>query len=831
MTRKITIYQFLFVSVSLILSSIVFAQKSEVPFDDEEWGLQQKLEERQKYWDSFIYSGPDSNIPEARARGLEQFLSFRRPRQFAQSAVPAWEQIGGSQDGLVSGRPTGIAFNPKDRKIMYLATSGAGVFKTTDGGQQWVNISGSWTSYAMGDVAVDPINPDIIYAGTGDLHDRTGDGFYISTDAGLTWTKKSRSGFDTRTNQIIVNYLNTNIIYQTSAGGILRTTDGGETWTRLNSGIGSIAHMVMDPEDPNILVAGGGGVIVRSTDGGDTWTSDRAVNITGKQRITMGMSAKNGAVVYASIAAGGPAKGLAVSSDSGKTWSLKSTTNYMGNQGWYDNACAVNPNNSNIVVVGGLDVWASTAGGSNLTQKTEWTRPSSATDFCHADIHVLKYSPTGDLYALTDGGVFFSKNNGTSWQQFMNASLSTLLFVGADADPNFTFVIGGTQDNGVNRALANETIMKQTIGGDGGRTFVSQSDPTTVYSTYTGAHIRMSPTGGTTWLPGPNNDYNVIPANSSLRSEGAPFYVYYDVCETEGSIVAVCGNSRLYYTSNGFSDLEAISKTTNFTGPRVVHVASGDGSTLYVAASNNYVYTTRDIGQTWKRSSKSVGPVSGFCSDVMNPCNVYAVLSGYGNKHFFRSTDCGDTWESPAVNLPDINAYTIARAPNGDLFIGHEFGVMRSVDNGVNWEPLREGLPLCDVRKLQVRGENGKYLLAATYGRGLFRLDISQLPRTIVNAVNDNNADTKKLVVSNVSPNPARSSSVLNVEYSLENGGVVTARLYDELGREIRLLANQYAPAGQQALALSLKEITSGTYFLVLTANGVSVTRKIVINE
>lgn len=818
----------------LIVSVEGFTQETD-ELQVKKWGLEQRLIERKKYEDFWRYSGPDSNIEEARLRGLKQFLSIKRKHTSQQiQNTPAWEKLGGSQGGAVSGRPAGIAFDPRNRNHFYLATSGGGLWKTTDGGQTWFSLSDTWSSFATGDVEVDPKNPDIVYAGTGDLHDLTGDGIYKSYDGGLNWTHINNSLVVGRTSQIIIDPVNTNNIYFVSSSRIIKSTDAGETWVSKHV-VGSIPHMVMDPTNPLNLVVGGGGEIVRSTDGGESWSDDLAANITNKGRITMAISKKDPSILYASIgSSSNTARGLARSLDSGKTWELSAPNNeYMAQQAWYNNACAASPTNTKIAVVGGLDVWNTVNGGNTLVKKSEWTRGSSAPDYCHADIHVLEYSPFGDLFALTDGGIFMSKNNGTSWQQSMNSKLPTLLFVGADASPDFSYVIGGTQDNGINRALEKESIFKYVKGGDGGRTFVSQTGSQTVYSTYIGAHLRISVTSGVSWLSGApgSSQENMIPITSSLLTEGAPFYMYYDVCETDGSVIALCGNQRLYLSFNGCATLDTVSRSSSFSGGlNTVHIAKGDATTLYVGSGSGYTYTTRTASSPWAKSKTKIGTVSGFTTDVNDACKVYAVSSGYGGKHFFRSTDCGNTWESPDVNLPDLDTRTIARAPNGDLFIGHTYGVMRSIDNGVTWESLRDGLPLCDVRKLQVRGTNNEYLLAATYGRGLYRINIAELPRTVVNSTKPTQAHEDKLKITSLSPNPVTADGMITINYDVKNSGELRAEIYDESGKSMQIFGVQYASEGIGKLHGSIKGLNPGAYFMVVTSNGEAVVKKFIVN-
>ncbi|MDP4236243.1 MAG: hypothetical protein Q8919_07360, partial [Bacteroidota bacterium] len=146
----------------LCLFSAALAQESTVSMPDNDWGEHQNLEARAAYWRAIEMSGPDTNIAEARLRGYNQFISIPRSKKMMVQSVTAWEQVGGSQaenpkntQGSVSGRPTGIAFDPNNTQIIYLGTSGGGLWKTLDGGLTWTNLSDSWSSYAMGGVAVD----------------------------------------------------------------------------------------------------------------------------------------------------------------------------------------------------------------------------------------------------------------------------------------------------------------------------------------------------------------------------------------------------------------------------------------------------------------------------------------------------------------------------------------------------------------------------------------------------------------------------------------------------------------------------------------------------
>lgn len=823
----------------LLVVALSATTRAQAPIEhDPDWGKQQNVKEMLEYWRSWEIAGPDKNVEAARAKGLKQFLAMPRGKhggQSPQGAIPAWEQMAASQANFVSGRTTDIAFDP-DRPdyIFYLGTSGGGLWKTTDAGEHWVAISNSFESYAIGAVAVDQKNGNIVYAATGDLYDRPGDGLYKSEDAGLNWTRiatNGANGIGDRVYQLQINPHNPSTLYVTSSGdsetgyvaGVRISYDGGMTWKSVKN-LGGNTTLVVDPTDTNRLYAGGGGVITRSTDGGKTWSGDLADNISDKSTITMAFSPKDSSKVYASIGyPWGTTNGIARSTDFGATWEMRSKPqdDYLGSQSWYCNAAAANPTSPNIVIVGGLDVWASGLGGASPVRKSDWTKqPGINADYCHADIHALKYSPRGKLYAMTDGGIFESSNNSNSWRQSINNDLGTLLFVGADAAPDMSFIIGGCQDNGINRATAAEQDFTQTDGGDGGRVFVAQSDPKIVFATQQQISFKRSANGGLSFA-------NILPDDSPLRSEGTPFYIMYDVCEADANYVAVCGNQHVYYSEDGGINLVKSTKTA--IRPTAVHVCSADPYYVYAGTQedNGYVYTTADpLGGTWQKSTTKIGRGAGFVSDPSNAQIAYAVSAGYGGKNFWKTTDGGKTWTAPTTSLTNFNLQTIARAPNGDLFVGHAFGVLRSMDGGVNWEALRDGLPLADVKKLRVRGDSSQWLIAATYGRSIYKLNIADLPREpkSVKYSADPNFQIQSIV-----PNPSKGDVELSYRVPSDCKAMIT--LYDELGREVRTLANEYTPKGDHKLHLRLEGLPSGSYSIVIAAAGKAVTERLVITN
>ncbi len=832
-----------FIIVSaLALNGIVLAQtKHDLKPASEEFE-ENKAGLRQAWFDQLFKNGSAPDIELAHTQAVAEFQQMDRSAAFKQTSTAAWEPVGGSQDARVSGRPTGIAFDPNNANIIYLAEPEGGLWKTTNHGSSWASLSDSWTTSAMGAVAVDPLNSNVIYAGTGDVDAPDGlggIGMYKSTDGGLNWKLiATTTDVGSRTLQILIDPKspdgqgqNSLVIYHAGSNGITKSIDGGITWKRvLNHG--GTTCLVMNANDTKTIIAGFNGGIRRSVDGGATWTTVGA-NLPSFGRVTLAIGTNDPTRVYGSLnTTSGISSALASSVDGGLTWTVANqSVNWLGQQGWYANAIAVNPVNANDVVVGGLDIYRSINGGQTFSQKTDWTGSRGPSEFTHADIHVLTYGKDA-LYTLSDGGVYHSPSNGNSWLQDMNRGLATLQFVGVDAASDMSFVAGGAQDNGVNKTNAAQTGFGQVLGGDGGSTYISQNDAgTTVYSTYVQAVMEKSNDGGTSWMIGPNGDHNII-SNDTLLLENTPFYMNYSVCESDPDFVAIAGNSRVWYSSNGGGDFNSISRAGQISGGvQTVLVPAADPSVVYAASRNGTVYCTYE-GGAWKKSSKALtGGVTAMVADPNNAARVYAAVGGYGNPHFYVSKDTGFTWTANAVNLPDLSALSIAVSPDGStIYLGTVSGVLASNDQGFHWVPLTNGMPLVKVMSLQVRG-SGKYLVAGTYGRGAYKLDVSNIDFTIQGVSPVAVQPTSDVSLGNLYPNPVTQSGSASISFSVAKEGPVRLAVYDELGREQRVLVNEYLPKGSYARTIQVTGLATGKYFYALTALGHTVSGSMVITR
>ncbi len=803
----------------------------------------------------FINPMHEANYDSLREIGYDQFIRMDNHPGMSALSSAAWIQVATSEQGRVSGRGSCVAFSSTGA-IYYGATKG-GLWKTTDNGTDWTSMSDTWKTLDLNGVAVDPINPNTVYAGTGTPAagvgggaDENGVGVYKSEDGGLNWTLLSGSP-KVVTNQMEVNPASSNLVYLAYSGGVSLSDDSGATWKTVVS-LGGYSSIVFDPHDPAVVYAAGGTSIEKSIDSGHTWASTPSGYPNGTYMV-LGMSGTSSDSIYLST---GDGEGtLALSTDAGNTWTIQSSTvDYLGQQAFYANAMAVNPTNPANVLVGGLDIYASTAGGTALKAKTNWTNIPASSQYSHADIHVLKYNPyTNALFALTDGGIYHSENNGLKWEQGMNSKLGTFAFVGGDMAINDNggpdFFCAGAQDNGLNGWNFGDTAYRILQGGDGGTMFVSPADGQTTFGTYTNTVLYESGNRGADWA---NNGAQNILTNTAIINEGAPWYMIYDVFDGDPEVIACLGYTNLFLETQGRSganDLSAfpqvtnvidpstgkINPTTAITGSAVaVNIATGNEQNIYLGTSSNNFFYSTDMGVTWTKTltpGKTTafsfgGEPQAITTDPNNAENVCMVVAGTSSKHFFFSTDNGVTWRSPETNLPALNYRRVAMDANGIIYIGADYGVLRSGDTGKTWFPVATGMPMALVSSLQVRGN---YLVAATYGRGMYYVDITQLGPLVPLSVASTPRPTG-VAISAVYPSIITTSAPrTNVDYTLPSDEQATLAVYDVLGRQERVLVNQFVSSGDHELNADLSGLVAGQHYLVLTSGGTSVTKPFII--
>jgi photosystem II stability/assembly factor-like uncharacterized protein len=641
-------------------------------------------------------------------------------------------------------------------------------------------------------MAFDPTNPQIIYVGTGEAHGSAdsyyGVGILKTTDGGATWTQY---GADTFSNMgissIIVNPLTPTIVYAALADwtknskpllfdpGIYESVDGGVTWVAVdNHCLGTCANatsLVMDPNNPLILDAGYSGLgVLKTTNGGISWTQ-KFVASSSNYRVQVAIGGSSSQVLYAGADTNGSGGGGQVfkSTDFGETY-LATTAfpngSYCGGQCWYDNVVAVSPASSNIVMAGGAALYSPVNGIDGtifLTTNggTTWTYNDGTviSTTLHPDLHAIAFAPSNPniVWIGNDGGVYRSTDGGGHWQN-RNTNLATLQFQSVAQHPtNPGIVFGGLQDNAKAKTTNYGASWTGLDVGDGGSVAIDPFNQIYWYGS------RFSSSGS--YMQFQRNDHAGSAAYNDwpVRASGINLndrVLFYAPLTADPNLTGTVywGTQRLYKSTDRGNNWSPISLDLTSGGSRSaiskIAVLRGSPNVILVGTSDGNVQITSNGGTNWTDLTKSPLP-NRFVSDVamFDANHLYVAYAGFdGNTfltpgHVFMSSDGGATWAEISQSgmlggIPDIQALSLALDPSaaGTLYVGTDFGVYQTTDNGTTWALFNAGLPLVAVFQLSLQSYTGgvKVLAAATHGRGIYRISLGApflTPRTYIPSV------------------------------------------------------------------------------------------------
>jgi subtilisin-like proprotein convertase family protein len=671
----------------------------------------------------------------------------------------------------VSGRISGIAVDPTDANVIYVAAAGGGVWKTVNSGSSWTPLTDSTATLSMGSITISPGNHNVIYAGTGEANNSQdssyGRGILKSIDGGATWTLLGNSVFDRLSiGRIVVDPTNPNTVYAAagisrrngvaSGTGIFKSINGGATWTNTTTGISvvdSYCDFTLDPSNPSVLYAaiGNRGIsaqagVYKSIDGGANWNpAGNFPNGASNGRIALALAPSNPSVIYASSAnpsSGGLFK-MMKSLDGGMTWGdiTASVPNYLGSQGWYDTTLAVDPTNPNIVIAGGSTTLLRTTNGgsswSNINQGANGNGP-------HVDHHVATFDSLGRLVNGSDGGIWrLDSVSPLSWSD-LNGNLQTIQFVGVALHPtDNNNMFGGSQDNGTEQT-AGTAQWTTREGGDGGEVAFGTTNPNVVYhiapvaSFGAGSFFRRSDDGGASWTSATSGI-----VDASLAAFYPPFVV-----DPNNGLRLVLGTDRVNLTVNGGASWTPISPVLRASSTiDALAFSASDANTIYAAAGGHIFVTTNGGGIWTERSAPLTDHIQDLAVDPSNSQIAYAMRDRFGGGHVFRTNDGGVSWADISGNLPDLPANTIAMEGAGaaaTLYLGTDNAVYVSNNLGASWSRYGNGLPNVWVRDLEINTNH--VLIAGTYGRGVFTIYTQQAVTTTIhgNVFNDTNANGAK---------------------------------------------------------------------------------------
>lgn len=709
----------------------------------------------------------------------------RSPLKKAKSTSDLWTNIGPKAIdmsssfipywGNVSGRVRGLDVHPTDPNIVYIGAAAGGIWKTTNGGNTWTDISGGLNRLTFGAIAIDPNNPNTIYAGTGEsmwfFNDIIfgGDGLYKSNDGGNTWTHITGSiGTYSHFADIEVSPHNPNILLAALGSGnwnnsnpnnegIWRSSDGGINWTRVLN-VQDGFDIAFHPTNSLLTYAATGnqsssGGFFRSTDGGVTWMQSNTglPNPTSIGRIQFDLCQSNPSIFYAVIynntaLNGNQTTAAFKSTDGGLNWTQISTgVNIAGSydginvndQGWYDLCIAVHPTDPNLVYFGNVELSRTTNGSIILFVRnpTGYNLGTTAwSGYTHVDIHRIIFAPSNPniVYLACDGGIYKSTDAGATWFS-INNNINTIQFYRVASHPsNQNILFGGAQDNGnfSTNDKGNTNWVFETTG-DGMECFIDYNNPNFIFMSTQFGRLLRSTDAGTTWS-------NVFTAGTNTAWV-APYWQH----PTDFNKVYTAASRQIYRSTNRGASFSSISTVTNTN--RITSVAHSPANVNRLMAVASYyttsprVFISSDEGINWTEITSDITS-AGFTgtniqravADPINDNVFYLTRASYSIGQIIKTTDFGTTWINVSGNLPQVpvNDLFIDPANTNHLYAGNDFGVYWSSNGGSSWIKLDNGMPFVPVLDFSFYDHAGtRFLRAATHGRGVYELQIdSPLP-------------------------------------------------------------------------------------------------------
>ena len=654
----------------------------------------------------------------------------------------------GSGAQLDAGRVDAIAVNPRATATMFIATPNGGIWGTSTGGASWTPLTDNQCSLQMGKVKIDPVTPTIVYATTAYSSGAAGCAIMRSVDGGSSWQNYNGNlnfpAYGGFINEFYIDAASagttnaTTVMFAYGGGGIYLSRNSGGSWTHPLS-FGYVTSIVALPGRPGVVFAGVADYatqtsarsgLYRSTDNGDTWTqvSSGGIDFSSTGRVELAVSPSQPNKVW--LIAGSKtqqfqhidqwddASGQMTQLSASGIDPLSASRTHFGRQATYDLVIAVDPLDAQRMYVAGVRAFRSTDGGQTFAPMgTE----------IHCDWHALTIDPTNarQLYAGTDGGVFVSPDGGDSWLSRNTGLVISMYYPGISQHPTDPLVVlGGLQDNG--SILANGTpYYNSVMSGDGGYSAINYSSPGTIWTTCQwggsggGACIqrRTAVTGG----------FNYLDASKGISATDRALFIPPLVMDPVTPTTLYFGTQRLYQTLDEGVQWTAISgDLTKGSGAIfTIAVAPSDPNTIYVGTTDGNVQVSRDGGKTFTLSAGVPNrTVTHIAVDRTNAARALATFSGSSATHVYLTTDGGTTWTSVSGTLPDmpVNAAVILDDGPTHFFIGTDAGVFETTDGGLTW--LSASLPNVVVHDLSYNPTT-KQLVAATFGRGLFRYSLA----------------------------------------------------------------------------------------------------------
>jgi len=680
------------------------------------------------------------------------------------------------------GRSAAVTGVPGKPNLFYFGAAGGGVWRTTDGGRAWENISDGFFGGSIGAVEVAQSDPNVLYVGGGEKTVRgnvsSGYGVWKSVDAGKTW---QQAGLEKTRHipRLKVHPDNPDIVYAavlgniykpTEARGVYKSTDGGQSWRQVlfvNDLAGAV-DLTLDPTNPRILYAstwrvqrtpyslssgGEGSALWKSTDSGETWKEISTHD--GFPEGTLGIigvtvSPVNSQRVWA-IVENKEKGGLYRSEDGGKTWSQVNSERKLRQRAWYYTRLYADTQDEDVVYVLNVRYHKSTDGGKTFNT---FNAP-------HGDHHDLWIAPEDPNRMIIgdDGGAQISYDGGTTWSTYYNQPTAQFYRVTTDnAHPYRIYV--AQQDNSTirirhrsdGRAIGDDD-WEETAGGESAHIAVDPQNNDIVYGgSYGGFLTRVNHDAGTV------RAVNVWPDNPmGYGAEGMKYRFQWNfpiIFSRHNPKKLYTFSNHVHMSTNEGESWELLSPDLTRNDPDKL-VSSGGPITqdntgveyyctifaanespikeglMWVGSDDGLIHITKDGGQNWENVTPEGMPEWNMINSIEpsafdeGTCYVAATRYKLGDftPYLYKTEDYGKTWSLITDGIPEEHFTRVVREDpkrKGLLYAGTETGMYISFDDGASWNPFQLNLPIVPITDLTIKDNN---LIVATQGRSLWILD------------------------------------------------------------------------------------------------------------
>jgi len=703
----------------------------------------------------------------------EQYLQMKKNSEFGLE----WISLG---PVINSARVEAIQCDHTRPGTMYVAFGSGNLWKTTNHGLTWKPIFENQSALGIGDIAIAPSNPDIIWLGSGESLRKPrnftmpGTGVFRSDDGGKTWTNTGL-GDSYHIGEIAVHPKNPDIVFVAVQGhfwstnknrGMYRTIDGGKTWEHVlyvNERTGA-NDVVISPSNPNVIYAsmwecypdnsGKDSGVYRSTDGGKTWNRLKGGLPDGPKtgRIGLAVSWTNPDKAYALVdnLNENPSSEIYQTLDGGKTWNRthdEGDLRILASIGWYFTDCYVNPQNDDEIFGLGVRVAHSTDGGKTfeLIGGDVFHFFPSPPEVLHLDQCEMWINPENPEHLAlgNDGGLYVSYDKGKSWMHHNNIPTGEFYDISVDNKQPYN-VYGGTQDDASVYGPAKEWNPKfqdewQYVwfdtwsGGDGCYTMADPTNPNVIYSSSQNGSIfrkNMQTDRQEGIKPRLPRDHQgrqschfitpyIISPHNPLTLYHAGNYVFKSL--NRGDLWKLISPDL---AQSAFEEKKSVAAGAIAESPL-------EPGVLFAGTDRGAFWVTQDDGRNWAEHSQGLsnGYIRSICPSRFDIARVYVSVTGINyddlRNYLYASEDYGKTWRSIVANLPDEVAYTIVEDPTNEniLYAGLYRGVYISVDRGKSWSLLGPTMAATAIADLVIQ-EREMDLVAGTHGRGIYKMNI-----------------------------------------------------------------------------------------------------------